>query len=274
MPAPQTPAQKLLIDELGEGPGSRLLLIASVRRGCRNAGRAVAGAAARRSRRDARVRTGRQRRRRRPRRDPRAPAPVPLSAVADARYAALDAAFLRDAARRARAGSRLARRGADRTAAAVRSDAGNAEAGREPGSRRTRRSACTASGSIAPAARRCWSRRRTRPASIRPDSRPPSTRSRPPSPRCAATAHTQLTLTGPGAFSVEIGGRTAARGAAGSARSTAIGLRAAAVGRLPQLEDAAARRAAAGQRGPGGPGRGRAGCSTACTASPSRSASP
>jgi predicted exporter len=28
MPAPQTPAQKLLIDELGEGPGSRLLLIA------------------------------------------------------------------------------------------------------------------------------------------------------------------------------------------------------------------------------------------------------
>lgn len=27
MPAPQTPAQKLLIDELGEGPGSRLLLI-------------------------------------------------------------------------------------------------------------------------------------------------------------------------------------------------------------------------------------------------------
>ena len=28
MPAPQTPAQKLLIDELGEGPGSRLLLVA------------------------------------------------------------------------------------------------------------------------------------------------------------------------------------------------------------------------------------------------------
>ena len=28
MPAPQTPAQKLLIDELGEGPGSRLLLLA------------------------------------------------------------------------------------------------------------------------------------------------------------------------------------------------------------------------------------------------------
>ncbi|NUS37575.1 MAG: hypothetical protein HOQ02_00920, partial [Lysobacter sp.] len=27
MPAPQTPAQKLLIDELGEGPGSRLLLL-------------------------------------------------------------------------------------------------------------------------------------------------------------------------------------------------------------------------------------------------------
>src|SRR5688572_17346956 len=28
MPAPQTPEQKLLIDELGEGPGSRLLLVA------------------------------------------------------------------------------------------------------------------------------------------------------------------------------------------------------------------------------------------------------
>ena len=28
MPAAQTPAQKLLIDELGEGPGSRLLLVA------------------------------------------------------------------------------------------------------------------------------------------------------------------------------------------------------------------------------------------------------
>ena len=28
MPEPQTPAQKLLIDELGEGPGSRLLLLA------------------------------------------------------------------------------------------------------------------------------------------------------------------------------------------------------------------------------------------------------
>ncbi|MEG3193834.1 hypothetical protein SNE32_16565, partial [Lysobacter sp. D1-1-M9] len=28
MPAPQTPGQKLLIDELGEGPGSRLLLVA------------------------------------------------------------------------------------------------------------------------------------------------------------------------------------------------------------------------------------------------------
>src|SRR3989337_4557715 len=27
MPEPQTPAQKLLIDELGEGPGSRLLLV-------------------------------------------------------------------------------------------------------------------------------------------------------------------------------------------------------------------------------------------------------
>src|SRR5690606_38959173 len=28
MPAPETPEQKLLIDELGEGPGSRLLLVA------------------------------------------------------------------------------------------------------------------------------------------------------------------------------------------------------------------------------------------------------
>ena len=28
MPAARTPAQKLLIDELGEGPGSRLLLLA------------------------------------------------------------------------------------------------------------------------------------------------------------------------------------------------------------------------------------------------------
>ena len=28
MPEPETPAQKLLIDELGEGPGSRLLLLA------------------------------------------------------------------------------------------------------------------------------------------------------------------------------------------------------------------------------------------------------
>ena len=28
MPSAQTPAQKLLIDELGEGPGSRLLLVA------------------------------------------------------------------------------------------------------------------------------------------------------------------------------------------------------------------------------------------------------
>ena len=28
MPDPETPAQKLLIDELGEGPGSRLLLVA------------------------------------------------------------------------------------------------------------------------------------------------------------------------------------------------------------------------------------------------------
>ncbi|PRW82910.1 hypothetical protein C7A07_28810, partial [Pseudomonas fragi] len=28
MPEPRTPAQKLLIDELGEGPGARLLLVA------------------------------------------------------------------------------------------------------------------------------------------------------------------------------------------------------------------------------------------------------
>ncbi|HEU4992152.1 MAG TPA: hypothetical protein VFT52_06655, partial [Luteimonas sp.] len=28
MPAPRTPAQKLLIEEMGEGPGSRLLLVA------------------------------------------------------------------------------------------------------------------------------------------------------------------------------------------------------------------------------------------------------
>ena len=28
MPAPRTPAQHLLLDELGEGPGTRLLLVA------------------------------------------------------------------------------------------------------------------------------------------------------------------------------------------------------------------------------------------------------
>ena len=133
MPSARTPEQKLLIDELGEGPGSRLLLVDLVRRArCANARRAIACLA-----RDAveghALHAGRQWRRR-PRSLSRTPASVSLSAVADARYAALRcgvscAEQVQSRVRR----SRFARRRSGRTADAERSDAGNAGARRNLG---------------------------------------------------------------------------------------------------------------------------------------------
>ena len=55
---------------------------------------------------------------------------------------------------------------------------------------------------------RCWSRRRRPRASIRKVSNSPWMRSSAPSPQCAARRTATMVMTGPGAFSVEIGGRT------------------------------------------------------------------
>ena len=86
MPAAETPAQKLLIDELGEGPGSRLLLMsisgadAATLAAQSQALREAPGGASR-------VHPGRQWRRCQPRRDSRTPAPLPLPAYRHFRYA-------------------------------------------------------------------------------------------------------------------------------------------------------------------------------------------
>ena len=59
MPAPQTPAQHLLMDELGEGPGSRLLLVGAVRRRSGRRWRAQSQALRRQLARQSAVRAGR-----------------------------------------------------------------------------------------------------------------------------------------------------------------------------------------------------------------------
>ena len=185
----------------------------------------------------------------------------------------LDAAFLADelAARVQDLGSPAAE--PDRAAAAVRPDPGNAEAGRKLAA--GERAAAPARRVVRPrrprgAAGAGNARRRLRsdrPAGAR------SMRSMPRSRRCAATARTQLSADRPGRVLGRDRRPHRARGEL-DRHARQPDLRAAAVGRLPQLEGAAAGRAAAGQRRAGRARRGGAAASTACTASPSRSASP
>ena len=172
------------------------------------------------------------------------------------------------------AGSRLARRVAGRTAGAVRSDAGNAQARRILAA--GQRAATPVRRLVRPRrpARHCWSPKRSRRASI-PTGQQRRGRRDPQGIRSGAAPahHATIALTGPGAFSVEIGGRTQ-REASWIGTIDTIGLILLLWVAYRSWKVAAARRAAAGQRRPRRPGRGRRCCSTACTASPSRSASP
>ena len=61
MPSPKTRIERLLLEEVGESPASRLLLVVAGRRGAGDAGRKLAGARGRAARRPA-VRAGVQRR--------------------------------------------------------------------------------------------------------------------------------------------------------------------------------------------------------------------
>ena len=187
LPAPATPEQRLLLDAIGEGPASRLLVVTLEGAPARGARRDVERAGRSAARR--RAVPLRREWRRRARLAARGPAAVSLLAVGRRRDAR---ARSRQPARRApssrtrpRVAGRLRRRAVDR----ARSDVAHADAARNAGNRRASRAASSTSGSTRPASARCSSPRRARRRSIRPASEPRSPRStqrsRPRTPRPA-----------------------------------------------------------------------------------------
>ena len=123
---PTTPEQRLLLEEIGEGPASRVLVDGAGRRSrpsssptCRARWSRAARQPNFRARHERRVRARRRARR---------VAAVSLPAVADARHATRRCAVSARRAAGARARPRLARRRVPRAVAAARSDAGAAEA--------------------------------------------------------------------------------------------------------------------------------------------------
>ena len=187
LPAPATPEQRLLLDAIGEGPASRLLVV-TIEGAPAEALAATSSALVAALRGDERFRfvaNG----------DvgldllPEDLLPYRYLLSADDATRALDRASLRAALASSRTRPRIAGRLRRRAVDRARSDVAHADAARNAGSRRASRAASSTSGSTRPASARCWSPRRARRRSIRPASEPRSPRStqrsRPRTPRPA-----------------------------------------------------------------------------------------
>jgi hypothetical protein len=164
MPAAETRAQKLLIDELGEGPGSRLLLVALSGSDAQTL--AMQSSALR---------------------ERLLPQPQ-FKLVANGGDSGLEAIpeglrpyrYLLSASA-CRISARPRPHWSSRCCRAI--PLWKHSSSRKPGSPRTRPSACTGSGSTGPGAKRCWRSKRAPPVSTPRASRPRSMRSAPPSRR-------------------------------------------------------------------------------------------